>query len=90
MFLLPGVFLQFFGEKVIVYDGVQILTVSVELLEYSSPLDIPAGDVVGVVVVPVLVRTLPIPFPPLLDRLPLVRIHSYFLRNRVGLPPLSH
>ena len=88
VFLSPGFLSQLHGQELAPHDEVQFISFCVEFLEDPPPLDVPAGDVVGVVVVAVLVRTLPVPLPPLLHGLPLVRVHSDLLGHRVGLPVL--
>ena len=86
MFFSPGFLSQFQGQQITPLDEIEFLPLGVELFEDSPPLNISAGDVVWVVVVSVLVWTFPIPVPPVLQGLALVRVHANLLGNRMRFP----
>ena len=86
MFFSPGFLSQLLGQQITPLDEIKFLPLGVELFEDPPPLNVSAGDIVGVVVVAILVWTFPVPLPPVLQRLTLVRVDSNLLRDGVRFP----
>ena len=86
MFFSPSFLSQLQGQQITPLDEIEFLPLGVELFEDSPPLNISAGDIVGVVMVAVLIWTLSIPVPPFLKGLPFVGVDSNLLGNRMRFP----